>query len=305
MSLGEVESKLREQNSDFAKACLARQRFLSTSKLAYYFKWNKLRKFKVYVSKDYTAYFRDDEVACLSAKGGFVLSKDKASGQYRVDAAVTASEVRRGGSALEAFLSRAGYKHYGIGSHLEPANQPSSALAQLAVLTAGGFTRADIARQAADVSAIDYCRRMPGDQTIGPIVVTGRMVLDDRMGYVVTKHSQSCRSESGGREVWSLTHDLVYSPPTEAIPFAVAAECVKTLTVSSNKPEVDQWTYTDYAIEPLPRERLRLSYYGLPNELIEDEPADLTAVWVGAGVLTLIVATVVIRRRRRTKVATA
>ena len=121
-------------------------------------------------------------------------------------------------------------------------------------------------------------------------------------GHPATVHSHTRRLAFAvtGRTVGTEVEEYTYQPPTAGLPWHLPSRCVRSSDLTG-KPISRDIVYTDDAVEVVPDERLHLAYYGLPNELVEDEtghrlPLPLA---VAGGVLAVVLVVRWRLRRRR------
>jgi hypothetical protein len=130
----------------------------------------------------------------------------------------------------------------------------------------------------------------------------GTCSVDPAQGYAVVSAQMNMickRSSSNG----NMASQFEYYPPMGPLPQLIKSykhQQVKSVDIKAKKSIYHQYYYSDYAIEPMPREKLTLEYYGLPDPMTSPTKFwGWPAALIGAGVLAIIMFFVVRYRRRR------
>ena len=142
--------------------------------------------------------------------------------------------------------------------------------------------------------------RGSGDGKDYPIEQIGSFTVDPQRGCSVVegqmynKWKVDAASNIGASQ-------FEYYPPSDGLPQLIKSyKHQESFPKSKNStPQHQQFYYSDYVVEPMPKEKLTLEYYGLPDPL-----KSKTKWWgwptalIAAGVVALIVFFVIRRRRR-------
>jgi hypothetical protein len=130
----------------------------------------------------------------------------------------------------------------------------------------------------------------------------GSIEFYDGTEYLIRKQELVLRMSEDGPIVGSVAEEYRYYPPTAAIPVHHLKERICTQSLTKQPTILNKYMYTDYKIETLPSERLHLSYYGLPNELVEDETTTYRWFWWTLALVTVIIVIAFCRRFNRMRI---
>ena len=293
----DVKDYLGSSHSDLVIQCNRRKDKFTELDLAYEIWSEGKRLSSVHLSDDYTVMLGVERIVCLSKYGGFILKKVKGkSAKFRLEAAVTASEVRAGNDTLKAFITRAGFEKYGISPHTNPPNQIVSPLEFFAMF---GYSDVKVSQHESDTIRLNY-RFQTQRKDAGPMISDGEMVISPVNDYGLLKHTENLLNKNNGEQVGTVVTELTYQQHTNSIPLSLPASLRIEERLGHNPPYIVTWEYKNYRIEQFPEEQLHLAYYGLPNELVEDESwTDTNLLWIAIAAVFLIAVTVVLYRYRR------
>lgn len=129
----------------------------------------------------------------------------------------------------------------------------------------------------------------------------GICTVDPGQGYSVISAEMNmvCKRPSSNGVMAS---QFEYYPATGSLPQLIKSykhQQIKSIDKTKNSI-YQQYYYSDYAFEPMPKEKLTLEYYGLPDPMTSPTKFwGWPAALIGAGVLAIIIFMVIRYRRRR------
>lgn len=226
----------------------------------------------------------------LSTRGGFSLAKDAAS--YRLEKAITASEVASDPQAVMRFVSSSGVSRFG--GIVEGGED--SLIPQIdTILNLAMTTDVEQVPLPDGTVRVNYSRTKPVRHSDTKTV--GFAVVDPARRNIVLEWNDIETHLARGVPVVTINRKMTYTRPSADFPCDLIETYESKLDVhGSKKPAIEKLLFTDYKIEKIDPEQLRLSYYGLPNELVEDVP-DTTRYWfVGGAGLAAVAAAFFARR---------
>lgn len=129
----------------------------------------------------------------------------------------------------------------------------------------------------------------------------GFCIVDPAQGYSVVS-SQMGMVYKRANSNSTMQSQFEYFPPQGDLPRLMKSYKHKQVPSSGSKntPHFQHYTYSNYAIEPVPKEKLTLEYYGLPDPM--KSPRSFwgwPAALIGSGLLAIVLYFAVRHRRRR------
>ncbi|QVL31434.1 hypothetical protein KIH39_21695 [Telmatocola sphagniphila] len=239
--------------------------------------------YTVYRSPDYILALNDKSVIAMSKRGAFRLSRPAIDKPYRLEIAITVSELAANPGVWQEFIRSSGLRAKGIFPH---GDSDSPFLQIDSILGRAVSTIQKIEPDTNGRLWLDYIYT-PVLKGKGILSETGRLLIDPKNYNVVLENLRTLSEKDLPKAVTTIHEKLSYQAPSSEIPFALVNEWNFTETADGNKPILHHLKFTDYKIEKLDRERLRLSFYNLPNELVEDATS-YQFIWLIALVLALI-----------------
>lgn len=295
--IDDLKSRLAEQDAGLIKAWDRRSKLLRSSTLYFDSYSNGLHIGKVYTSSYYTVVLGPDCVICLSERGGFKLQKSGDAAVYRVEKAATVKDIRNKTAGFRHFLETAGYDMFGVVPHLSNSSISQIGLdidyfkeQQLVNLT---VTRDN------DTTIVDHVSKTTDLDNLNCNIYSNA-VAQSSGERLIYKHSMSIKYGPINTKATSTRQDsYTYYSPGTLYPISLLKDRTRTEMVAGNPSINTNNEYRNYRILEFPADQLRLSYYGLPNELVEDDTSNLAPLWVSVGVAGGVFAILLVRRHRR------
>jgi hypothetical protein len=252
-----------QRSATFAKKCLY-----------YQIQKDNMPSAEIYTSDSYIYKNSGTQIMCLSNSSGFTVQKTKSNAIFQLVYAVTTSEIRLRRPPYERFVSANDYKSLSINLFAEKSHQSISAASILSgeniLWIQPNFINAgpnNVTYEIVNPGQNDHWKRY------------GIIEFYDNKDFLIRKLEGVIRMSEDGPIVGSATEEYTYYSPTAIIPVHHLKERISTQSLSKQPNRTNKYLFTDYKIEKLPPERLKLSFYGLPNELVEDETTSYEWLW--------------------------
>lgn len=154
-------------------------------------------------------------------------------------------------------------------------------------------------RQPNGLLRFDYRRQAKADEFL--VREDGFCIVDPAQGHSLISANLNMiykRPTSNS----TMASQFEYYPPQGALPRLIKSYKHQQLPTPGNKnsPHYQNYNYSDYSVEPVPKEKLTLEYYGLPDPMKSHRSFwGWPAALIGSGVFAVVLFFFVRYRRRR------
>jgi hypothetical protein len=275
----------------------AAKRAMSLAKMSMSYRvTSRLGKCKIYESPDSTLVESDDGLvyAYSQNNGGFFLRKVPGHINYSILNILPADQAAGDQTAGEKFEKKCSLNAFAPRLHSSP--RPEIMLMTTELLFGANIKIVSQEPGTGSLLKVSF-QQVSLDSVPNSTGMSGTVIIDRSADCVITKLDYKS-SGLGSANFYRDTRS--YHPPAADIPFSLLNELNITEQAPGAKaPHERKFVFSDYKLESIPPEKLRLSYYGIDNSLTASKATPRWSYFIVVGVVALMGLGLWLGRRQR------